>query len=507
MTVEKYDFFELKLANGVEHATFTNGSRKYEIKGYSIGNGEFAFRFMPEEEGRWEYIAGKSTGEFTCVKNTGNNHGPVVAKGLNFSYKDGSPFFPVGTTCYAWIHQKTELTEQTLNSLATAPFNKIRMCVFPKHMPFNNNDSDLYPFEKNSDGKWDVKKPDFRFWEHLENNISKLRYLGIEADLILFHPYDRWGFMEISHEDCLTYLDYCIRRLSAFRNIWWSLANEYELVYTKEIEDWDEYGRKLNENDTYGHLISIHNIMPLYPKTDWMTHVSVQHRDVKRTLMWRNQYDLPVIVDECGYEGNIEFDWGNLSAHEMVHRAWLAVANGGFITHGETFWREDEVLWWAKGGRLYGQSHDRFAFLKQIQYEIGHISTPAGIYGNLSDPNALSNSSYGPKAAAFGKALSRMAVDERNLQIANMSPSIIVNANYRLHYLGIECNAYKNLKLPAKGEYDVEIIDTWDMTRTLALSKVCGENRIELPGKEGIAILIKRVSGDALHENEQQWIR
>ena len=52
---------------------------------------------------------------------------------------DGTPFYPFGTTCYAWIHQPEALQRQTLESLAQNPFNKVRMCVFPKwydHSPF-----------------------------------------------------------------------------------------------------------------------------------------------------------------------------------------------------------------------------------------------------------------------------------------------------------------------------------------------------------------------------------
>ena len=52
-------------------------------------------------------------------------------------------------------------------------------------------------------------------------------------------------------------------------------------------------------------------------------------------------------------------DWGNLSAFEFMDRAWSIAAVGGYATHGETFHREDEVLWWAKGGKLYGKAPEQ----------------------------------------------------------------------------------------------------------------------------------------------------
>ena len=250
------------------------------------------------------------TGEFACVANIGANYGPVVAKDTGFVYADGSRYVPLGTTCYAWIHQPPELISQTLESLATSPFNKIRMCVFPKHVPFNQNDPRFFPFNKKADGAWDVSKPDEEFWAHLEGNICKLSELGIEADLILFHPHDRWGFSSLSTQDCLCYLDYCIRRLSAYRNVWWSLANEFDLMPARSMADWDVFGDKISAGDPYRHLVSIHHCLSIFPKRDWMTHCSLQTKYIKRTSEWQEEYGLPVIMDEYGYEGNIEFDWG-----------------------------------------------------------------------------------------------------------------------------------------------------------------------------------------------------
>jgi hypothetical protein len=67
------------------------------------------------------------SGAFTYAQNTGGNHGPVRAEGHLFLYADGTAYIPVGTTCYAWVHQSAELVEETLHSLEASPFNKIRM--------------------------------------------------------------------------------------------------------------------------------------------------------------------------------------------------------------------------------------------------------------------------------------------------------------------------------------------------------------------------------------------
>ena len=88
--------------------------------------------------------------------------------------------------------------------------------------------------------------------------------MGIEADLILFHPYDRWGFADMPKETDLAYLRYAVARLAGFRNVWWSFANEYDLMRNKTMLDWADYFRLVAEEDPAGHLRSIHNCNGLY---------------------------------------------------------------------------------------------------------------------------------------------------------------------------------------------------------------------------------------------------
>ena len=39
------------------------------------------------------------------------------------------------------------------------------------------------------------------------------------------------------------YLKYAVDRLCHFKNVWWSLANEYDLLPWKSVEDWELYAR------------------------------------------------------------------------------------------------------------------------------------------------------------------------------------------------------------------------------------------------------------------------
>ena len=82
--------------------------------------------------------------------------------------------------------------------------------------------------------------------------------------------------------------------------------------------------------------------------------------------VWLETYRKPVLVDECGYEGDINMAWGDLSAEELVLRFWMGFTCGAAVGHGETYLNEREELWWSKGGDLRGESVARIAFLRQI---------------------------------------------------------------------------------------------------------------------------------------------
>ena len=489
MTVRQYQIFEKRMkTNGADcSAVFSCGGKEWQVRSFQDGE-ETCIRFMPQETGTWNYTIfekdRREEGDFDCIPAPKGEHGMVHTAGYHFRYADGTRYMPFGTTCYAWAHQSEECMEATLASLRTAPFNKVRMCVFPKSMAFNQNDPALYPFRKTADGKWDVHAPDERFWRHFERQVASLGAMGIEADIILFHPYDRWGFASLTMEENLIYLRYCVRRLSAYHNVWWSLANEYELL-GRPYEEWDAYAEEVKENDAYGHLLSIHDFCTPYPKRDWMTHLSVQSAFSERALAWRSRYRIPVIDDECGYEGDLEYRWGNLSGRELVHRIWKGIVNGGYVTHGETFYNSDEVIWWAKGGTLKGEAVPRIAFLKALLEELGEVEP-------LIRLEALPKMEVGGQGTEFMRAMEGLSDAEREQVIVDMIPPVCGNDSCRLYYCGRGCPRCADVSAPGEGMWRVELIDTWEMTRKTVKENAEGSFCIELPAKEGMAILLKK---------------
>jgi len=392
-SVEQWGLFEASLTGPADGnpfvdvrftAAFTHGERSIEVNGFYDGGGIYRVRFMPDATGEWRFVTHSNRwaltgqqGSFQVTAPAKGNHGPVgVRHTYHFGYADGTPFRQVGTTSYTWIHRPAALQEQTLATLAASPFNKLRMCVFPQSHGSKLMPPTLWPFV-GTPRQWDYARFNPEFFQLLEKRVGQLRDLGIECDLILFHPYDgdeNWGFetMDAATDDF--YLRYVVARLAAYRNIWWSMANEYDDLRTKTEADWDRFFQVVRDADPYGHLRSIHNNRRIYNHHQpWVTHVSMQNgaalHDAGRAEIYRNVYQKPIVYDEVKYEGDSIYRWGDLSALEMVHRFWAGTVAGTYVGHSEFFGRPHDVVWLGQGGVLKGESPPRLAFLRKIMEE------------------------------------------------------------------------------------------------------------------------------------------
>lgn len=167
-------------------AVFTNGNSSQSVKGFYDGNGTYKVRFLPRKAGVYSWkVTGavEAEGQEECTAST--QHGMVHTQGCHFVYENGDSYIPLGTTVYALIHQDDALEKETLQTLQTSPFNKIRFCVFPKSYEFNENEPREFAFCKDAEGNWDVDHPNYKFWNHLEEVISQLQEMDIESDQIL----------------------------------------------------------------------------------------------------------------------------------------------------------------------------------------------------------------------------------------------------------------------------------------------------------------------------------
>ena len=473
-------------------ATFTNGHLIREVEGFYDGGATYRVRFMPEAPGNWRYETKSNVwpltgqlGTFRVTPATAGNHGPVrVHNTFHFAYADGTPFKQIGTTIYNWLDTPEDVQEQTLKTLASAPFNKVRMLILPQTDPFRKKIPPArWPFVGRPPREWDLTKFNPDYFRHYEQRLAQLRDLGIEADLILFNPYGKpWGFDTMDAATDERYIRYVIARFGAYRNVWWSIANEFDFLRTKTMANWDRYFEIVQEADPYGHLRSIHNGTLLYDHNKpWVTHVSMQNgaavEESGRAQMYRDVYRKPVVYDEVKYEGDSQFRWGNLSAQEMVHRFWCGTVAGTYVGHGDYFYTDATDTWTSFGGELRGESAPRLKFLRQILEE----SPEDGIdpIDKWQDPNTA------------GKP-----------------------GEYYLIYFGRTAPTTWPFQLYKTGvadgqRYTVDLLDTWGMKVTPVAGEFVAKKKdnyhfvdaagrtVALPGGPGVALRIRRIdAGD-----------
>jgi hypothetical protein len=339
---------------------------------------------------------------------------------------------------------------------------------------------DCFPFVGHCRDTWDFSRFNPVFFQRLEKNVARLREMGIQADLILFRPYDNvnWGFDKMDMATNERYLRYVVARLAAYRNVWWCMANEHSFIRHLTDTDWDQLLQVLQASDPYGHLRSIQNADAFYDHhKPWITHVAMHNYMTIRYLgvppVLRDIYRKPIIFDEINYEGDIDRRWGQLSSEEMTYRFWVATIGGTYATHGET--RRDKVGdgWISRGGVLTRQSPARIAFLRDIVEQA---------------------------------PLDQLEPIDRGFQ-TNMAGKA---GEYYLVYFGKDTLKNWPFALPRNGlesdmRFKVDVIDTWDMSIT-PLEEVFEIERIDhytfrdknkqiitLPGKPYMALRIQRL--------------
>jgi len=461
--------------------TFVQNGAEVSVDGFYDGDGVYRIRFMPLSQGtctfkvQGNFIDGEPEGAFTVTPPREGNHGPVrVADTFHFAYADGTPYYPIGTTCYVWDLQPDERIAQTVETLRENAFNKIRFCIFPKHYDYNLGEPRSYPYEgtpmdsgvltrenfweytgKTEGNHWNLERFRPEHFAQIERCILMLQDMGIEADIIVMHPYDRWGFSCMTREQDDLYWNYVLARFACYRNVWWSLANEYDLMPAKKKEDWEHFGDLIRRKDVYHHLCSIHNCNGFFDHTlPWITHCSIQSQELAGTAkigQWREQYQKPIVMDEMAYEGNIQHEWGSITPQEMVRRFWETVCRGGYPGHGETYLNPEGVLWWSHGGKLHGESQKRFGLLRDILAEVP---------GNGLEPVRV----HWGEAAACSR-----------------------RKDYYLIYYSYLRPAFKEYHFDDITRYRLSVIDTWNMT-VEDRGVVSGNFLVELPGRPYMAV-------------------
>ncbi|WP_339319522.1 DUF5605 domain-containing protein [Paenibacillus sp. FSL R10-2734] len=472
-TVERWGIFELRLksrdddrlfADAELHALFNIGERQCESFGFYDGNGWLCIRFMPDEEGEWSFTLSGSeapmggyTGQFQCLAAKTDNHGPVhVAGTTHFVYADGTSFTPFGTQLLAWHMQESELRTRTLQTLQASPFNKARMSLLPMSEYKAVDEISASPFATSTDGQPDYDCYNPAYFARLEESVTDLDQLGVEAELILF-PGNSTGEVtfQLTSEQEERYIRYVVSRFAAYRNVWWSMADVGDGSQRPD-HDYRQAFRTLRECDYGHHLCTIHGTPSSYNcGAPWLTHISLRHEEPTICSSIILQYEKPVIIDHGGREGNGPERENALTAEELLRRIWEGMTRGGYVTHGEYLYTPQHTCWSIHGGELLGESVQRIMFMRNL----------------LADA---------PGFLTYNRMRHDVSTIERQ-------------GEYYLPYFGGHRCTSRMFAVPS-GEFSVDLIDTWNMTIDRLDQTYQDRFEIMLPGELYYALRLQKTN-------------
>lgn len=250
------------------------------LDGFYDGDEAWRLRFAPNEEGEWSYqLRGEGVeilqrGKLRCTAPRG--HGFIHINPENpyaFAYADGTPFLPMGDTCYG-LYDDSPITpalrEEYLKTRRTQKFNFVRMSV---------GHSEARAATNTAFWAWGgtARQPDLDrlnpvFFRGLDELFRDLKVRGMNVELLLLNfyrrPFTDTNVWTPARERL--WLRYVIARYAAFDNVFlWTLANEYETHPDGKYRldspgdvDWAKAtARFIKANDPYGHLVTTHPVI------------------------------------------------------------------------------------------------------------------------------------------------------------------------------------------------------------------------------------------------------
>jgi len=376
---------------------FTSPSgKKINVEGFYDGGDTWRLRFTLDEEGEWRYLLrGEGVelhqrGRLRCTAPHG--HGFIRVHPDNpyaFAYTDGTPFFPMGDTCYG-LYSDSPITPvlrtQYLKIRRSQRFNFVRIGVI--HSPIHGQtDPNYWPWG-GTPAQPDLDRFNPQFFHGLDAALTEMQAVGMNAELIVLNYYMR-PFTDVkawTPQREQQWLRYITARYAAFLNLFlWTIANEYETHpdggYRLDLPndpDWAKTtARFIKQHDPYRHLVTVHTVVsastrgrtpgdPIDPpwrigeffgNDDAIDVLSQQTGQSSEGVVWDQQlqcwtgdapdlvaslradrrYRRPVLNTENGYEYLRGYPTEKKQVHhsdKVRHSAWRIACSGGYFAAG-----------------------------------------------------------------------------------------------------------------------------------------------------------------------------
>lgn len=250
--------------------------------GFYDGGERWRLRFAPDEEGDWAYLLrGEGVeilrrGVVRCIAPASGIHGFIRVDTNNpyaFAHADGTPFLPMGDTCYGLFDDSSitpELRDTYLKTRRAQRFNFVRMTV--GHSEARAAADPAYWAWGGTPARPDLDRLNPDFFRKFDELVRDLRSRGINIELILLNFYRRPFTDTRSWTPARErlWLRYLLARYGAFDNVFlWTVANEYEthpdgkyrLDFPADVAWARAAARFIKANDPGRHPVTVHPVM------------------------------------------------------------------------------------------------------------------------------------------------------------------------------------------------------------------------------------------------------
>lgn len=277
------------------------------LQGFWDGGRSWKVRFMPDEQGRWEYSTNASdksdaglngkTGSFNCVANNSaqaiyRNGSITRSRGLyHLEHADGTPFFWVA--CTAWngtLKSSEEEWTHYLNDRVANNYNVIQF-VTTQWRGGDKNSLGQVAFEGSG---MITLNPEF--FQHLDQKIDQVNAAGLVAAPVLLWALPTSAGRHLSpgyylpEAEAILLARYMVARYGS-HHVVWILGGDGR--YTNEYEHrWKQIGRGVFGSEHPG-LVALHPgggswIADAYAEEEWLDIVGFQtgHNNSDKTLAW-----------------------------------------------------------------------------------------------------------------------------------------------------------------------------------------------------------------------------
>jgi hypothetical protein len=250
------------------------------IDGFYDGDDTWRLRFAPDEEGEWSYllrgegIEVLQRGKVRCTKARGRGFIRVHPENpYAFAHADGTPFFPMGDTCYGLFDDSPitpALRDEYLKTRRVQRFNFVRMTV--GHSEARAATNATYWAWGGTARQPDLDRFNPEFFRRFDQLMHQLRASGMNVELILLNfyrrPFTDTNVWTPARERL--WLRYLLARYGAFDNVFlWTIANEYEthpdgkyrLDFPGDVDWAKATARFIKANDPHRHLVTVHPVI------------------------------------------------------------------------------------------------------------------------------------------------------------------------------------------------------------------------------------------------------